>query len=112
MRWREGDRSGASEAFAQALQRVPRHGFASTMVGLSPESKDPGPRSSEVDVAMVRAVARTCAGQRAEAAAVVDAALATAPAGNHGWILPVEPLLQVSGPEWEPVLARLGSRAA
>ena len=61
---------------------------------------------------MAKAVALTSAGQRAEAAAVVDAALAAAPPGNGGWILPVEPLLQVGGPEWEPVLARLRSRAA
>jgi DNA-binding winged helix-turn-helix (wHTH) protein len=130
LRWRDGDRAGASEAFAEALRRVEGHGLASIglMMSASPSSgsQDPGPRRGDpgprtatdrgrlggVDVAMARAVALACAGQRAEAAAVVDAALAVAPAGNHGWILPVEPLLQVGGPEWEPVLARLRSRAA
>jgi hypothetical protein len=42
----------------------------------------------------------------------VDSALSKAAAGNAGWIVPVEPLLQAGGPEWEPVLARLRSRAA
>ena len=116
IRWREGDRAGAHEAFAQALQRVKGHGLAAIGLTLSAsrprEVQDTGPRSSGVEIAMAKAVALTSAGQRAEAAAVVDAALAAAPPGNGGWILPVEPLLQVSGPEWEPVLARLGSRAA
>jgi DNA-binding winged helix-turn-helix (wHTH) protein len=120
MRWHEGDRDGASEAFAQVVHRVKGHGLASVMMALSLGAKDPGPRTTEepgpranpVDVAMVRAVALTCAGQRAGAAAAVDTALAAAPPGNAGWILPVEPLLQVGGPEWEPVLARVSSRAA
>jgi DNA-binding winged helix-turn-helix (wHTH) protein len=109
MRWRDGDRSGANEAFEQALQRVQRHGLAAVM--LSPGSDDSGPRTNPVDAAMAKAVALTSTGRRAEAAAVMDAALAAAPPGNGGWILPVEPLLRAGGPEWDPALARLRSRA-
>jgi DNA-binding winged helix-turn-helix (wHTH) protein len=109
MRWRDGDRSGASEAFEQALQRVQRHGLAAVM--LSPGSEDTGPRTNPVDAAMAKAVALTSGGHRALAAAVVDAALAAAPPGSGGWILPVEPLLRAGGPEWDPALARLRSRA-
>ena len=109
MRWRDGDRSGASEAFEQALQRVPGHGLAAVM--LLRGSEDPRPRTSAIDTAMAQAVALTCGGRRADAAAVVDTALAAAPPGNGGWILPVEPLLQAGGPEWDPALARLRSRA-
>jgi tetratricopeptide (TPR) repeat protein len=118
MRWRDGDRPGAYEACTQALQRVQGHGLASAMM-LSGASGDALLRSdarvrsaNPVDAAMATAVALTCAGRRADAAAAVDAALAVAPPGNGGWILPVEPLLQAGGPEWEPVLARLRSRAA
>jgi hypothetical protein len=48
------------------------------------------------------------------AAPLVDHALAAAPAGNAGWLLPVEPLLNVTtAPDiWAPVLARLRARAA
>jgi DNA-binding winged helix-turn-helix (wHTH) protein len=124
MRWRDGDHAGAHDAFAQALQRVEGHPLASIMVGVGrskdPQLRDPGnlllqnhgPRASAADVAFARAVALTCAGHRAEAARVADAALAAAPPGNAGWILPVEPLLQAGGPEWEPALARLRSRSA
>jgi hypothetical protein len=57
-------------------------------------------------------VAATLAGRGDEAAGLVDAALTTAPPGNGGWVLPVEPLLSPHGPEWAPVFARLRSRAA
>src|SRR6185503_4260793 len=108
IRRRHGDRAGAHDAFAQALQRVERHPLASIMMAVS----DPGPRTTPVDAAIARAVALTCDGKRAEAAAAVDAVLAAAPPGNGGWILPVEPLLEAGGPEWEPALARVRSRAA
>jgi hypothetical protein len=53
-------------------------------------------------------------GQTTSAAQVMDAALNVAPAGNAGWLLPVEPLLNVSAKpeEWGAVLARLRARAA
>jgi DNA-binding winged helix-turn-helix (wHTH) protein len=106
---RSGDAAGASEAFAQALRRVERHPLASIMAGTTAPTTAP-PRNP-VDVAVAHAVALTCAGKRAEAASAVDAALALAPHGSSGWILPVEPVLQAGGPEWESALARLRSRA-
>jgi len=134
LRWRGGDRTGARDAFAQALRRVEGHALAS--IGLAAagddalarrvmeapagsdlsavalaKAEDPRPRTA-VDVAIVRAVALTLAGRRDEAARLVDAALATAPPGSGGWVLPVEPILTPGGPEWESVLARLRSRAA
>jgi len=115
MRWRAGDRPAAHEAFAQALRRVERHPLASIMAAGAPPSE--GPRTtrihgSPVDAAIVHAVALTAAGRGDGAVPVVDAALAAAPEGNGGWILPVEPMLQAGGPEWAPVLARLRNRAA
>jgi len=132
MRWRGGDRAGARDAFTQALRRVEGHALASiglAVMEASAGSEDPAPRTeggseaprpgsadsrprTAVDVAIVRAVALTLAGRREEAARLVDVALATAPPGNGGWVLPVEPVLAPGGPEWETVLARLRSRAA
>jgi hypothetical protein len=53
-------------------------------------------------------------GQTALAAGVMDAALTAAPPGSAGWLVPVEPLLNVSAnpDEWGSVLARLRARAA
>jgi hypothetical protein len=111
MRRRDSDAGGANAAFAQALQRIERHPLASIVAGAAEGSLADSPNRNPVDVAIAEAVALTCAGQRAAAAATVDAVLARVPPGNNGWILPVEPMLQVGGPEWEPVLARLRSRA-
>jgi len=114
MRWRAGDREAATAAFAQALRRVERHPLASILMAGASGSAPRTTRThgTSVDAAIAGAVALTAAGQRAEAVSVVDAALAAAPQGNSGWILPVEPMLQTGGPDWAPVLARLRSRAA
>jgi hypothetical protein len=62
---------------------------------------------------MARAVPLVMAGAHAEAARLVDDALAAAPAGNAGWLLPVEPVLAVTARPavWNGVLARLRARA-
>jgi tetratricopeptide (TPR) repeat protein len=141
MRLRDGDRAQAQAAFEQALRRVNGHALASiglaaampgsdASAGASAKTEEPGPRTEggsedpqprtrsedprprTVDVAMVRAVALTLGGRRAEAGRLMDDALAAAPPGNAAWVLPVEPLLVVRGPEWEAPLARLRSRAA
>jgi hypothetical protein len=44
---------------------------------------------------------------------LLDTALAAAPPGNSGWLIPIDPLLRVwEQPEaWAPVLVRLQLRA-
>ena len=71
-------------------------------------------RGRSVDAAMARVAQRVLAGDAVEAARLLDEALAAAPPGNAGWLLPVEPLLHVSArPEiWALPLARLRTRAA
>jgi hypothetical protein len=93
---------------------VERHPLASILMAGASGSAPRTTRThgTSVDAVIAGAVALTAAGQRAEAVSVVDAALAAAPQGNGGWILPVEPMLQTGGPDWAPVLARLRSRAA
>ena len=48
------------------------------------------------------------------AARLVLRSLATAPPGNAGWLLPIEPLFDVrrSRATWVPVLATLRTRAS
>jgi hypothetical protein len=111
-RWRKGDLSAAHDAFAQALLRVEGHPLAAIMNGAGVSDAPPRRHGSPVDAAVAHAVGLTRHGRRADAIAAVDAALAAAPPGNGGWMLPLEPVLQATGPEWEPVLARLRSRAA
>jgi hypothetical protein len=73
-----------------------------------------GGRLSAVDLAFCRAVHRCLAGHHDAAAGVMDEVLAAEPAGNAAWLLPIEPLLDVSArPEcWVRPLARLRNRAA
>jgi tetratricopeptide (TPR) repeat protein len=117
-RLRRGDDAGAREAFEQALARVPRHPMAHAGLALSTgattcEMLD-ATSSSSMDVAVARAALRVAADDVSGAAAIVAAALASAPAGNAGWLLPIEPLLNVAGaPDaWAPVLAALSARAS
>ena len=73
-----------------------------------------GVSAPSMEAAIGQAVYLVAAGDAASAARLLDHALAAAPPGNAGWVLPVEPLLNVSSaPDlWGPVLARLRSRAA
>ena len=70
-------------------------------------------RTSPVDAAVCQAAQLVAAGAHAEAARIVDEALAAATGGNAGWLLPIEPLLQVTAhPDiWARPLARLRNRA-
>jgi hypothetical protein len=63
---------------------------------------------------MVGAAQRAAAGEFADAASLVGDALAVAAPGNAGWLLPVEPLLQVTAhPDlWARPLALVRARAA
>jgi DNA-binding winged helix-turn-helix (wHTH) protein len=110
-------RREAATAFQQALARVPRHPLASLALGMiTPDAPGtaPGVPSPSFDAAVGQAIVLVGAGDPASAARRVGQALAAAPPGNAGWLLPVEPLLNVAAaPDvWAPVLARLRTRAA
>ena len=66
-----------------------------------------------VDVAIARAARLVHANGVSHAVPLVSAALAAAPPGNGGWLLPVEPLLRVGRAHdaWAPALAVLHLRA-
>lgn len=128
VRLRQGQPAEAASAFGQALERVPLHVLS--MVGLS-VALNPGPsreaihaRIEErlqqmdeagllVDAAVGRAARACLASRPEEASMILDSALAAAPAGNAGWLVPIDPLLNAAAHEaaFARVLARLRTRA-
>jgi DNA-binding winged helix-turn-helix (wHTH) protein/Tfp pilus assembly protein PilF len=125
LRLRQGRPVDARAAFARAIDRVAAHPMA--QLGLvasgsldvtTPSAAilggQPGRRRSSTDAAVLQAAQLVVAGDHSEAARILDEALAGAPAGNAAWLLPIEPLLQVTArPDiWAPTLARLRNRAA
>jgi DNA-binding winged helix-turn-helix (wHTH) protein len=126
LRLRQGRRADAGAAFVRAIEHVPAHPMAQLGLAASGSSSpiapppvdvgrgQPGRRTSLVDAAMFQAAPLVVAGAHAEAARILDDALAGEPAGNAAWLLPIEPLLQVAArPEvWARTLARLRNRAS
>jgi len=105
----------AASAFRQAIARVPRHPGA--QVGLA-FSEGIGLDRSESAASSIEAVFANAAalirkGGADEAAARIERTLAEAPPGNTGWLLPVEPLLNVAADpaRWSRALASLRSRS-
>lgn len=135
LRLHHAQRAEARTAFEQALERVPAHPMARAALGwVSRHASDgvgrrtlPPPHAcgdgsradafdaaAPFDVVMAQAVRLTLDSAAPAAVTIVDRALATAPPGSAGWILPIEPLIQAhaSAATWRPVLARLRARAA
>jgi DNA-binding winged helix-turn-helix (wHTH) protein/Tfp pilus assembly protein PilF len=126
LRLRRQQKTEAQAAFAQALERVPNHKLVLSVLtaqslssvgaalgGQGFPSVATGPDVS-FDEKFGAAIAVDLMGHTAFAVQVLDGALASAAPGNAGWLVPVEPLLNVSAtPDvWAPVLARLRTRAA
>jgi tetratricopeptide (TPR) repeat protein len=117
LRLRQQRLADAGAAFQHALERVPMHPLAH--VGraiISPDTQIERERSAvvSVDEAICGAAQLVRRGAHGDAARLIDDALAAAPSGNAGWLVPIEPLLHVSAaPDlWAPALARLRTRAA
>jgi tetratricopeptide (TPR) repeat protein len=117
LRLRLRDHTGARAAFEETLARVPRHPLAHAGLALSAGETtsaglDAAPSSMDTDIA--RAALRIAAGDVTGAVRIVAGALADAPRGNAGWLLPIEPLLDIAGaPDaWTGVLAALSGRAS
>ncbi len=99
----------ATAAFTCALERIATHPMA--LVALN---RGPAANADPINLLMARAGALVLSGAHDEAAHLVTTALSTAPPGNAGWLLPVEPLLHVSAQPgvWATALAHLRHRAA
>jgi DNA-binding winged helix-turn-helix (wHTH) protein len=122
---RAGKRDQASAAFADALARMPGHALA--LIGLAaaspgdahflvPRTLDAqeGTNEAAVERAIAHAAMYALQERHADAAQLVKNALAQAAAGQAGWQLPVEPLLNVAAhPDaWTRAIALLANRAA
>ncbi len=122
LRLRQGRLADANAAFERAIERVATHPMAtvglmaagSRRVSTPATSADPGSRAFSVEAAVCRAASLVLAGAPLEAARIVDEALAGAAPGNAGWLLPIEPLLQITAQPglWARPLAHLRNRAA
>jgi tetratricopeptide (TPR) repeat protein len=119
LRLRQGREAEARDAFQRALDRVAIHPLARLALAALAGESGQAPLSTEghqlsVDAAICRAAAMALGGAHAGAARLVEGALAAAPQGSAGWLLPVEPLLHVAAhPDlWAPALERLRTRSA
>lgn len=116
----EGRSPEARVAFCRALDEVARHPMA--RIGLAALEKpgqasgdSPNPASFEsFEAAMCRSAELVVDGRDVESADLLAQALARAPEGDAGWLLPVEPLFRVyrKSAAWTAPLARLRVRAA
>lgn len=121
LKLRQGRLDEARDAFTRATERVPAHPMArvglaaiAAAAGRTTTSGNTPSAIDSIDAAMARAAYLAAAGRHAEAAQQVDRALAVGPPGNGGWLIPVEPLLNVAAnpAAWTAVLARIRTRAA
>src|SRR5262249_43894907 len=121
---RRGRRDDARDAFVEATRRVPSHPMAAVGLGAAGaldtaaiaagSASISGRHQSAVDAALADAARLVLPTDHDAAGRPVGDALAAAPPGNAAWILPVEPLLQVTASPraWTLALARLRNRAA
>jgi tetratricopeptide (TPR) repeat protein len=114
---RRGNAADAMAAFQEAIARVPRHPMAHA--GLAIASGETGrpegrPVQPGVDAAIANAALLVADGDSPAAAGLVAEALAAAPPGNAGWLIPIDPLLGVrhAPNAWAHVLQILRDRAA
>jgi tetratricopeptide (TPR) repeat protein len=122
VRLRQHRRPDASAAFERTLQRVEAHPLAKAALAALQGAPRVAPAADArrfedavpMEAALAAAVQHVLAGEAADAARVVAAALSSAQPGSAGWILPVEPILNTaSAPDlWAPVLARIRAQAA
>jgi hypothetical protein len=119
LRLRQRSPSVARAAFTQAIARVSPHRRARLGLSLveAPTTAIVAAMTTaapSVDAALAIAAALVCVGKHSDAAHLVDNMLAAAPPGNAGWLLALEPLLQVTAhpAAWVQPLARLRTRAA
>jgi tetratricopeptide (TPR) repeat protein len=113
LRQRQGRRDEATAAFKHALLMLPGHLSATAALGGDPSSARRRQVPHTIDVAVAQAIALARAGRHPEAARTCADALAQAPPGSAGWLLPAEPTLNPTArPDlWAPALAILRHRA-
>ena len=120
---RQGKEAEADAAFARALTIAPRHVSAAAALRVELPSSQDRPAASapgeggdyarEMDMALGQTIVLARAGHHAEAARTYRDAVAQAPPGFAGWMLPVEPLLTPLAHDgiWREALALVRARA-
>jgi hypothetical protein len=109
-----GNRDAALDGFERAIALVSGHAMAhaglALVTGRTRLKLPDGTRP--IDAAMARAALVIDEGDSPRAARVMDEALIAAPPGHAGWVLPIDPLINVGRePQvWGEVLAELRAR--
>jgi DNA-binding winged helix-turn-helix (wHTH) protein/tetratricopeptide (TPR) repeat protein len=122
LRLRTGNSRAAADCFQHAIERVPSHPLALAGLAIAkrrlgdssvPLELPDAARGAPVDLAIARAALLAEAGRVEEGAALVADAIAPPDDPSAGWILPVEPLLNVlhAPAAWRVALAKLKARA-
>jgi len=133
LRLRQGDRAAALRAFERAQVNIAGYPLASgaslavrrlaggtaadaidETTALAARLEHLRARGAFVEAATVEAVGEALADRHAAAASMVHDALQSAEVDSSGWMLPVDPFLNVAAHpvEWESVLALLRARSA
>lgn len=112
LRFWQGDIGGAQAAFGESIALQPAHPMAHAGLGNYTHAN----RLAPVEAAIARVVARVARQNQADwatEAASVAAAFAQAAPGRHGWLLSIEPMLNVSAhPDvWSVALEYVRGRA-
>jgi len=122
---RRGDRAQVHDALRETLARVPRHPMAlagmfvftgelpiAAAAAVTTAAQPGAPCLSPIDEAIARALVIDTRGSTPTAVDLVTTALTTAPAGNAGWALPIDPFLSVQRESelWRPATAALRER--
>jgi DNA-binding winged helix-turn-helix (wHTH) protein len=126
------DATGATEAFRSALETLPRNGRALiglyqalTKTSLAPEARVLLPRIDEViaelggggrlgEAALISAASLAARGDLEAGCAVLHRLLDTAPPGQAGWLISVDPALTSlrTAASFDDLIAKLAARAA
>jgi len=109
----------AATAFGHTLERLPKHVMARLGCALAEGKRLPPLEPSQlqptasIDEVLGIAARHALSGSHDVAARLVDQALSAAPASSAGWLLPVDPLLNIGAAPaaWQSALARLSARA-
>lgn len=111
----QADRARAAVAFREAIARVPTHPMAHAGLAIIAGAAQlpAAGESSAFEVVMAQAAVRVWSDDVAGAVDALVAALRDATSANAGWLIPVDPLLQVPKRRgaWTAVLTEIQSRA-
>jgi hypothetical protein len=111
-RWRQAEVDGAHAGFHECLRRVPTDPLACAALGKAESSAHHHSRVDSAIAGAVRCVGEVDDGNCELDVVKIERVLIQAATGDAGWLLPVEPMLNIPSEPWLSVLALLRRRAA